>query len=407
MPATMKPNNKFDILILLDNPFKDAADPRLCRTIQCLQKEGFSVALICYKNNSLPSYEEIDGMKIFRCIPDKIFNIWSFYSSRTKIALSIRKSFSFNILLANDHTMLNIASRIKKKSKNKILVYDVHEFLQGYQLEFNHNDSIWIKLKSIIWRRFQQKIELRDVKLADYIVATNQSFAAIFNYIFKPQTPVFVVRNIPDFESYHKTPLQQYDEKIYNQLEQVKGFNNMIYFGDYFQKLNGFETVLDALKEFPDNVFLILVGNDKSNGFFDNRIRELGLSNKIIRIPRLPQKHLPEIATYVKVAIVPTMECGYLQCYYSLPNKFMDSIKLKLPIICSNLPEHKAIINQYNNGVLTNEIDWEKAPKEIAKAYSKIINNYEFFLDNANRTETHFSAEKEYIPLINILKKSQ
>lgn len=387
-----KLKKKIDILILLDKASLNySSDPRVFRTAYYLCEKGYKIAIIGFQSEN----KEIkldDNLTIYNIIPKEITSFRSIFSLRQKISKSILNQFSFNYIIANDHTMLSMGKIIKSLTNNVKLFYDSHEFFQDYQLEFFENEGWLIKLKSIIWRWIEKKIELSDVKHVDEIIASNQSIATLFEYIFKPQNRVNVVRNIPSYNpSITINDLVNYDKNIYELLEQNKNFTNLIYFGNYMRKLNGMEMLLTALKDLPENFKLIILGTDKSNGFFERMIKSMDIENKIIKINRIPHHFMPLVAQYAKISIVPTLHSNYLQCYFSLPNKFLESIKSKLPIISIDLPEQKQIIEIFNNGLLINE-EKDHIIESIKNGCHHIINNYDEYKKNAEICDAHINA---------------
>jgi len=125
----------------------------------------------------------------------------------------------------------------------------------------------------------------------------------------------------------------------------------------------------------------------------------------MVYIDRLPHQYLKSIAPYAKIGLVPTMHFKYLTLYYSLPNKFFDSIKLDLPLICTNLPEHKMIIDQFENGIMTDGIDWERSTADTVKAFQEIMNNFTTYKARAVKANASLTYLKEYEPFVAALKK--
>ena len=57
--------------------------------------------------------------------------------------------------------------------------------------------------------------------------------------------------------------------------------------------------------------------------------------------------------------------------YYSLPNKLFEYIHAGVPVISSDLPERKRIIEQYEVGVVLSDL----APQTVAHAINAILEN--------------------------------
>ena len=368
-----------------------------------LQKANFSTCLVCYKSSKLSSKDIFDKIPIHRFISPEIENVKSFFSIRKKEVNRLIKTYSFKAVWCNDHTMLDIGRRIKKKNKDIFLIYDSHEFFQDYQLEFSDNDSLFVKIKSKMWIFLQRKIERKNSKNIDLLISINDSIANELKKIFKVICPVFSIKNIPDHLMVHEG--LELSQEIVSNLEENKKNLNLLYIGNYIKKLNGLETVFYAIKEKP-KVRLVILGTTKSQKHFEKIIAKLNIKDQVLVINRQPIELIPSVAKYCQIAVIPTLECGILQNYLSLPNKFFDSIKLSLPIICSNLPEQKKIIEKFNNGVLTNPYSEEKATQDIITAIDKIQLDMDKYNSAAKKANQFYSYQREYDHLINHLKTS-
>jgi len=394
----------YDILVLLDNTFKNANDPRVFRTLQALQFHGFSVALIGMQLNEEPLFEEIHGFPVYRPIQAMYYSPKSMFGYRNKLADQLNADFDYKVVYCNDFRVLDLGDRMKRLKKSAILVYDSHEFLQDYHLEFIAGESFFTQWKANFWRNWEKRIELKNAKQVDFILTVNFSLSAMLSYILKPEIPAFPVRNIAEFPE-QMPDLEAYKPEIKKALEQIKSFDNLIIFGDYHKRLNGLETVYHAMQSLPETTHLIHVGNDKSYGYFKRLAEKLGVLHRMIYIDRLPHQYLKSIAPYAKIGLIPTMHFKYLTLYYSLPNKFFDSIKLELPLICTNLPEHKMIIDQFQNGLMTDGIDWERSTADTIKAFQEIMNNFTAYKEKAMKANASLTYLKEYEAFVMALKK--
>lgn len=382
---------EIDILILLDLASEDySSDPRVFRTAYYLSNKGYQVAIAGFESGK----KEIrlnENLTIYNIIPEGVNSFKSIFRLRQNVAKELNSLFSFTHIIANDHVMLNIGKRLKLMNPKAKLFYDSHEFFQDYQLEFFQNESLVIKLKSILWRKLETRNELKDVKFVDEIIASNQSIATIFETIFKPKNRVNVLRNIPDFNAkVGEDDLKKYNLELFQLLEQNKDSFNLIYFGNYMQKLNGMEYLLQAVQLLPKDVKLIILGTDKSKGHFDKMIMDLQIQERVIKIKKVPHDLMPVVANYAKISVVPTLYNNYLQCLLSLPNKFLESIKSKLPVICINLPEQKQIIEMFKNGILVCEST--DVANSIKEGVDEIYTNYELFKKNAEICNEHFDV---------------
>ena len=56
---------------------------------------------------------------------------------------------------------------------------------------------------------------------------------------------------------------------------------------------------------------------------------------------------------------------------YSLPNKLFDYIQAQLPVLATNLPEVKKVVEKYDIGLITSSFD----SKDISEKMIEIISN--------------------------------
>ena len=182
---------------------------------------------------------------------------------------------------------------------------------------------------------------------------------------------------------------------IYDKLEKIKDGKNLIYIGYHVENGSGIENVFKSLNNLPHDVNFILLGSNWSVEYFNNLVKKLGISNRVLFIDPLPINYLPIVANYAKIGICPTIDDGTLSTYHSLPNKIFDYIGSNLPIIASDLPEHTNLIESYNNGRIIFENSNQK-DKDISQSFSEIIDNYNFFKKNAIECAKLHRTENEY-----------
>jgi glycosyltransferase involved in cell wall biosynthesis len=368
-----------------------------------MTNNGFNVCIIAYMDLDLPEYEVLNNVEVYRIIPQDFSRPRSLFGLRNNIAKSIVDKFNTRTFFCVDHRMLDLGCRIKKHIPEIHLIYDAHEYLQGYQSQFDETNSFLYKTKSKLFQLREKILEKKNLLNISLLCTISDSFADLYRKNFRFFAPTYTIRNVSEFFT-SKTTFKETFPDEYIKLEKIKGKNNLIYFGDFFKYLNGIECLFEALKHIPEESSLILVGTNKNPEFFAKYFNHPDLKKRIVHIKRLPHPYLQFIAAYAVASSVPTMETEYLQTTFSLPNKLFDSIAANLPIICSDLAEHKKIIDRYNNGLQYSGSDWENAPKSIACAFEKMISNYAFFKNNALACSSLFSIEKEFSELMNYLK---
>ncbi len=113
----------------------------------------------------------------------------------------------------------------------------------------------------------------------------------------------------------------------------------------------GIETLLRLTERNP-NICAVILGNGDER-YLDSLKRmalELGIESRVIFHPAVPLDELWKYVGAVDLSLM--MISGKAKSYFfALPNKFFESIQALTPIIASNFPEMKRLIDQYNIGL--------------------------------------------------------
>ena len=181
--------------------------------------------------------------------------------------------------------------------------------------------------------------------------------------------------------------------EITNTIETAKYFNldsnkiHLLFFG-MIKKSKGLEVLIESLKDIPSNVHLIIAGRTRNISFnhYENTINELNLSSRVHPVIRyITNDERNKLFNFSDLVVLP-----YRKIYQS--GVLLQAMSYGLPVIASDLPANKLIINE-KNGVLFNTgnasdlaqkinelIMDEKKRKSIAenaKEFVKINNDWE------------------------------
>ena len=385
------------IIILLDKVYHNCdSDPRVCRTINFFLKQNYSVKLISFEEPSMDKLEIKEGIEIHRIIPKNISVPRYSRIITRRIAKKIFKEYDYDIVLSNDHVMLNILSKLKRHSKSKLYLHDSHEFFQDYRLSFNQTDSRMYKIKSKLWRKIETYLERKNAQKVDYWITVCESLATKFDEIMKLENKSIVVRNIPNFNNCNRLSLKKDELEIYKKLESLKRTFNIIYFGNYFKCDSGLESVFKALQHMDSSFKLILLGTDKSGNYFDQLIEDLHLKDQVFKIGRISHQLMPEVASYCKIGVIPTTGTDSLSRFYSLPNKLLECVSLGLPIICTRLPEHLKLMKSSGSTLFVDYSNSKNTINQIVEGINEIQSNYKYFKNNALKMSKSISSKIEY-----------
>ncbi|MCB0836537.1 MAG: glycosyltransferase [Bacteroidetes bacterium] len=333
-----------------------SGDQRIHRIASTLAEAGYEVLVVGRKlPNSIPLSDrtyQTHRMRLF-FIRGKWFYLE--FNFRLFWFLLFRKA---DILNANDLDTL-LANFLISRIKGTRLIYDSHEYFtevpELIARPFTRN--IWLRLEQWIFPRLNQ------------IYTVNHSLASIYSQ--KYQKEVQVIRNVP----FYKTGIKK----------EKKG-KILIYQG----ALNvgrGIELMIRAMDYMPD-ITLWIIGRGDIEEALRKRAESQKSSQQIIFKGFIPLESLFEQTTeaYLGLSIEENLGDNYR---FASPNKVYDYIQAGLPVLVSDLPEMRGLVEKYKVGEVLAET--EREPEKFAARIKEILNNEEKYA----HYQTHCLAAKE------------
>lgn len=259
------------------------------------------------------------------------------YNFRLFLLLLFRKA---DIFLANDLDTLP-ANYFVSRIKDKILVYDSHEYFTEVPELIGRKRvrDTWLWIEKHTVPKLKNTYTVCDSLAREYLKKYNSDFK--------------VIRNVPSKKGAVNTG---------NKMELPENKKVIIYQG----ALNvgrGIETVISSMKYLHDVIFLIAGQGDITEDLKLHTKNE-GVENKVIFTGRVPFEQLASLTKQADLGISLEEDLG-LNYYYSLPNKIFDYIYEHVPVLASDFPEQKKIVEGYKVGICTLERDPEKLSEII------------------------------------------
>ncbi len=239
-----------------------------------------------------------------------------------------------DVFVANDLDTLAanfLASRIKRKP----LIYDSHEYFTELP------ELIGRPVIKAIWFRLEKLL----VPKVDAAYTVCDSIAEIYRDLY--QVDFKVVRNLPvclpsgKFEPQEKTETQT----------KVVLYQGALNFG------RGLGTTIRAM-QYLEGVELWLAGDGDLTRQLKELVSELKLESKVKFLGRLPFHQLHEVTCRADLGISLEEDLG-LNYHFALPNKLFDYIQVSVPVLVSNLPEMRHIVERYQIGIVAETHQWK------------------------------------------------
>lgn len=320
------------------------SDQRVSRLVDLLIGRGADVTLIGRRLKGSPAMGEVAfTYRRFRMLFTTGPLFYAFFNMRLFLFLIFKKGS--DVLISNDLDTLP-ANYLVSKIRKSHLIYDSHEY-------FTEVPEL-IKRKRVrgVWMAIEKML----VPNLKHALTVSQSIAN--EYQEKYNVEFKVVRNLP---------LRRDPVKETNIADKYPGKWIIIYQG----ALNigrGLEMIIQAMNYLNEAVLLIAGDGDISERL-DELIDTHKLNDKVFRLGRLHPNDLFPISCSADIGISLEEDMG-LSYRYALPNKMFDYVQARIPVLCSDLPEMKRIVQAYNVGISSRERDPEKLA-EILKQMMK------------------------------------
>lgn len=291
----------------------------------------------------LPEHVEIahDGEIYFDYSTPKWKRI--FLLLRNYIVLIIRTAkLNADVLSCHDLSALHMAYLATWwKRKRPKLIYDSHEFELGRIGSRTKLQNVYVKhLERFLIRRCAFSIMVSD-SIADEV-----------QKIHKLKQRPIVVRSTPEKWAVDPEETKKKRQELLDRFTDSRVEHIMMSHGNLGNG-RGLEMTVPTLQKFKD-IGIVLMGAQGSKELvrkIQKKSKEAGVEGRLLIIPPVD---ITELWKYSGAADVEMMaiEPVSKSYYYSLPNKLFESIQSETPVIASDLPEMKRIVEGYRIGLL-------------------------------------------------------
>jgi glycosyltransferase involved in cell wall biosynthesis len=257
----------------------------------------------------------------------------------------------FDVIVSNDLDTLAAcfyASRIKQRP----IVYDSHEY--------------FTEVPELIGRpkvkRIWEKIEKNILPKLTHCYTVCQSIADIYNT--KYGTSFRVVRNIP-------LKLNNFKNEDY--IPPFPTEKPVVIYQGAVNLGRGIEEAILAMHQL-ENINLVIIGSGDLIEECKKIAEDEGVTDRVIFTGRIPFEELSMVTRFATIGLSIEKDMG-LNYRYALPNKLFDYIQSEVPVLVSQLPEIKRIVNEYSVGLVINET----SPEAIAIGIKMMISEDDLY----------------------------
>jgi glycosyltransferase involved in cell wall biosynthesis len=352
-----------------------------------LSKAGYEVLLVGrQRKNSLPLAGRLYKMHRMKLWFDKGPWFYANFNLSLFFLLLHRKT---GLIVANDLDTLAgcySAWKCKKFFGRKVqLLHDCHEYFRGVP------ELVGRKFTTRIWKT----IEDHTFRKLPAIIAVNQSVARLYETEYSK--PVTVIRNVP----FRKEPQSPADKAGYG----IGPDQKVILYQGAVNVDRGLEEAIQAMKFLRTDAKLVIAG---TGDVFDKIMKfavDQKVSGKVVFLGQVPFQDLHPITLMADLGLSIEKDVS-LNYHYALPNKFMDYIQARVPVLISPFPEMKAVVDKYFIGETIENHD----PQHLAARIDAMLMNKDrlrLYRENLERAAEDLCWENEEKILMRIIESLQ
>lgn len=292
-----------------------------------------------------------------------------------------------DIIHANDLNTLPIGYFISRLAKCK-LIYDSHE------LETDRSE----KRFPFWFSRITAKMEKILAKKADVVITVSKSIAEVMAENLGINEPI-VIRNVPERYRYSSKPAIGPLRRSLNLNKEVP----IVLYQGCIDPGRGIEVLVKAFTVIKNTeAVLVFLGDGQLKESLMSFVTVNKLDDRVYFHPSVPAGKLLNWTADATIGIHP-MEDICLNHRYALPNKLFQYIQAGLPVIVTDLPEMKRVVEEYRIGEVFPSGDYNKLAEKIDKLLSDINLLKEYHLAALNAAK-ELNWEKEKKRLENIFR---
>ncbi len=362
-------------------------DPRVTKQVNEYIKEGFELVCVGMK------CKRYDEAKI-AAMPCKVKIVErdAHYGGKQKSILKklLREKYRINdvvraiveeqpdVIHANDLDAL-IPSYIARKKLGCYLIYDSHELC----CETRYYDKYWLH------NQLMKGTERHIVKRCDKMICVSHAAAEYFVDLYKIEKPIVVTNCILKQDAFD-APVERHE-----------GFEVLNH--GILHDSRGLEFMVDsceAMKAYPE-ITMAARGYGGIENELKQKVADEHIDNFVFYPAVDPKMLIPEAAkSHVGVAVTLPV-C--LNFKLSVSNRLFEYAAAGLPVIMSDIPEHRYLNDRYQFGIIIKD----NSQKSFEEAVIRLYTDKEFYKrcsENAKKIAAEVSWEEQFAPVIRYIK---
>ncbi len=196
--------------------------------------------------------------------------------------------------------------------------------------------------------------------------------------------------------------------KNYDKNNSRKKFNlpqdkKIILYTGHLYGWKGVYTLADSAKFFNKNtVFVFVGGTEKDVGMFRDYCKNF---NNILIMGNRPHSEIPEYLACADVLVIPNSAKSDISKYYTSPIKLFEYMASGVPIIASDLPSIREVLDKNNASFFESD-----SPQDLAENIKKLLENVDFannLSEQAKKDVLKYTWQKRAEAILNFIQNDK
>jgi glycosyltransferase involved in cell wall biosynthesis len=321
-------------VLVLDQNNSLPSDRRVWSEITALRAAGYDVAAICPKGDGrdLEGFEERDGVAIHRFDQEPasgaIGYLREYATALWRMRALVRRigrERPFDVVHACNPPDLLLITALSQKRRGARFVFDHHDLApELYLVRFGRGKDLFYRLSLVV--------ERLNFRLADVVLATNESYRAIATGRgHKRREDVFVVRSAPALERFVPVPERE---------SLRRGRPHLLAYIGIMARQDGVDhalRALAALREQRDDWHAVFAGEGSAVEEMQELARELGIAEHVEFPGWLESDEVRALLCTADVCIVPDPKTPLSDV--STLVKVAEYLAMSRPVVAFDLTE--------------------------------------------------------------------
>jgi glycosyltransferase involved in cell wall biosynthesis len=351
-------------------------DIRVYKEAKSLVSAGHQVEVLALKTPTSAEREEMAGFTVRRIqVRTRSWPKWlplqalKYLEFVTNVLLEVQRCRP-EVVHAHDFNALPSAWLAARLVRAKT-VYDTHEFWLGTDYPF---------FGSRFGKWFVRQVEGYLIRRVDAVITINRAISDQLASLYGIPQPTVVMNAQP-------LTNPRPSDKLRSVLR-VDSNTRIVIYAASFRTGRGLEKLIESTQYFDNNNLLVLMGPDRMGGRLQSYANEPALQSRVRFLPPVPEAEVAEYVASADVGVVPSQSTS-LNRYYGLGNKIFHYIAAGVPVVVSNQPERRRIVEQYDIGAVFDETD----PQDIARTIRQLVDDPRAYQQLRQRVrEAHWQA---------------